>query len=142
KLFSKFDLNGDGRLTPDEAPDALRAEWGRWDRNRDGFIDAAEYADYYRAGLRSVGERVAAGEIKINLPKGALPPATRSAVEDMARAATKTPAKPALPDWFYQLDTDGDGQVGLYEWRMAGLSTALFREMDLDHDGLLTPAEY
>jgi Ca2+-binding EF-hand superfamily protein len=142
KLFARFDTDRDGRLSPEEAPEALRAQWAKWDRNRDGFIDAAEYAEYYRAGLRSVGERVAAGEIRLNLPAHALPPAARAAAETAKPAAAKAAAKSMLPDWWAELDTDRDGQIGLYEWRMAGLPMAQFREMDLDRDGLLTPMEY
>lgn len=48
---------------------------------------------------------------------------------------------PGLPDWFTELDTDKDGQIGLYEWRAAGKDTKEFMAMDLDHDGLLAPQE-
>ena len=58
----------------------------------------------------------------------------------LADRVGKRPA--GLPRWFEQLDTDGDGQIGLYEWRQAGLPTNHFRDLDLDGDGLLTAAEY
>jgi hypothetical protein len=47
-----------------------------------------------------------------------------------------------LPDWWERLDTDKDGQIGLYEWRADGRDLALFTEMDLNKDGLLTPDEW
>lgn len=48
---------------------------------------------------------------------------------------------PGLPDWFTELDSDKDGQVGLYEWRQAGRKTADFNDLDADGDGLLAPRE-
>lgn len=48
---------------------------------------------------------------------------------------------PYIPEWYKALDEDGDGQVGLYEWRRAGLPMAEFRKLDLDGDGLFTPFE-
>lgn len=47
-----------------------------------------------------------------------------------------------VPSWFEELDTDADGQIGLYEWRKASRATADFVEMDLNGDGLLTAEEW
>ena len=47
-----------------------------------------------------------------------------------------------LPDWFATYDTDGDGMVGLYEWRRNGKKIAEFVAMDLNGDGFLTADEY
>ena len=47
-----------------------------------------------------------------------------------------------LPDWFVTLDTDKDGQIGLYEWRRGNRLTAEFLALDLNDDGLLTAEEY
>ena len=138
KLFGRFDLNGDGVLTPDEMPDGLRADWRRWDRNRDGVIDFDEYGAYYRGHLNWVSEKVTAGEIVLKLPKGVVGPAAPAGPP--AAPAGKGPL--ALPDWFAVLDTDRDGQIGLCEWRVAGRPIAEFMVMDLDGDGLLPPAEY
>jgi Ca2+-binding EF-hand superfamily protein len=46
-----------------------------------------------------------------------------------------------LPDWFAKYDTDGDGQVGLYEWVKAGRPVVEFQAMDRNGDGLLEAAE-
>ncbi len=46
-----------------------------------------------------------------------------------------------LPQWFRDLDEDGDGQVGLNEWRTARRPIAEFNEYDFDGDGLITPRE-
>lgn len=47
-----------------------------------------------------------------------------------------------VPSWFEKLDTDQDGQIGLYEWRKDGRATAEFVEMDLNGDGYLTAEEW
>ena len=47
-----------------------------------------------------------------------------------------------LPDWFEQLDTDKDGNVGLYEWLADKRTMSEFMAMDLDGDGLLAPQEW
>jgi len=47
-----------------------------------------------------------------------------------------------VPAWVAKLDTDMDGQVSLFEWRLAGRPTAEFQDMDLNGDGLLTKDEY
>jgi len=47
-----------------------------------------------------------------------------------------------LPDWFATLDSDKDGQIGLYEWRRGNRPTAEFLALDLNNDGLLTAEEY
>jgi hypothetical protein len=43
-----------------------------------------------------------------------------------------------LPAWFAQFDTDGDGQIGLYEWVKGGRPVEQFRQMDRNDDGFLT----
>ncbi|MDB5308071.1 MAG: hypothetical protein JWO38_2273 [Gemmataceae bacterium] len=63
--------------------------------------------------------------------------------EDKSFVAVRYGKLPAgLPDWFTDLDTDKDGQVGLYEWRAGGREMKEFVEMDLDGDGLIAPQEY
>jgi hypothetical protein len=57
------------------------------------------------------------------------------------REYTRTDAKPALPEWFKKLDTDGDGQVSLAEWKAGGRTLAEARKYDLDRNGFITPDE-
>jgi len=156
KLFRGFDRDGDGRLSPDEMPDALRGQVRNWDRNGDGFIDLPEYEEYYRAHLRFVSEKVASGELQIKLPKGALQPADAEAVLSPAAPHAPVPGAPqdttpyairygklppGLPAWFVEYDIDRDARVSLSEWRQKGRSLDEFAEMDLDGDFLITPRE-
>jgi EF hand len=145
RLFQRFDSNRDGVLGRDELPDGLVAAFGKWDANRDGVIDAREYWGYYQASLRSVSEKVASGELSVKLPNGTLPPKPAPAPTDeeyklQVFRAGKLPQ--GLPAWFTRLDTDGDGQVGLYEWRAGGGDLEEFNRMDVNGDGLLTAEEY
>lgn len=121
KLFRKLDLNGDGLLNYDEMSDAVRSERGRWDTNRDGFIDRNEYWAYYQGRLRSLAEAVTQEPRPVVYHAGKLPP--------------------GLPNWFVKLDTDGDGQVGLYEWKLSGRPFQEFEGVDRNGDGFLTAEE-
>jgi Ca2+-binding EF-hand superfamily protein len=150
KTFRKFDRNGDGVLNADEMPEFLRGQAGQWDRNGDGSIDPTEYMAYFQASLKWVSEKVASGEIPIKLPKGAVVPDVPAGLtprelstESPARAAPAPPAaaQANLPDWFASFDTDGDGQVGLYEWKKAGRPIPEFLAMDRNHDGFLEAKE-
>lgn len=46
-----------------------------------------------------------------------------------------------LPDWFVELDTDRDGQIGLYEWKKSGRPLEEFFSMDRNDDGFITADE-
>src|SRR5581483_6848272 len=101
-----------GVLEPEEWTEQLKAAKDA-DRDGNGRISRDEYRAYFRARVATALELVRAAE------------AARAA------AAAGTPVPPvrvgkrpsALPRWFEQLDTDGDGQVGLYEWREGGHPT-------------------
>jgi Ca2+-binding EF-hand superfamily protein len=144
KIFQKLDRDGDGVLSADEMPDALKAERGRWDTNRDGVIDPQEYWAYYQGRLGSLSDQVAAGEIDLGLKRGGpVPKAAATEPKEEPRPTVFRAGKlpPGLPDWFRQLDTDGDGQIGLYEWRAGGRAVDEFIRMDRNDDGFVTPEE-
>jgi hypothetical protein len=91
---------------------------------------------------------VVSGQIDLGLkrggPTGSAAPTVRvTVVPEEPRPAVLRPGKlPAgLPEWFLKLDTDGDGQVGLYEWRVSGRPLQEFVAMDLNGDGFITCEE-
>jgi hypothetical protein len=128
--FRRRDVNRDGLLDYDEMDEVLRAERDRWDENGDGFIDRAEFRAYYKGRQRL--EQSAGGG-------GAAAVGGRPAKNRKGAPPDDLPA--GLPDWFRQYDTDGDGQIGLYEWKAAGQPVARFLAMDNNGDGFLTPDE-
>jgi hypothetical protein len=128
--FRRRDVNRDGLLDYDEMDEVLRAERDRWDENGDGFIDRAEFRAYFRAKQRQ--ERSAGGGVAV---------AAEGRPAKSRKGAPPDDLPPGLPDWFRQYDTDGDGQIGLYEWKAAGQPVARFLAMDNNGDGFLTPDE-
>jgi hypothetical protein len=143
KLFGKLDADGDGVLGADEMPTTLREQRGQWDANRDATISFAEYAPYFQAQLKWIGDGVAAGEIPLRLPKAAaIADISPAPVEQPRATVNRAGNLPAgLPDWFGKYDLDADGQVGLYEWKKVGQRIAEFLAMDANSDGFLEAKE-
>ncbi len=144
--FRRHDLNGDGLLNYDEMSQTLRAERETWDTNRDGFIDLNEYKAYYRARMaqRSSERGGSFGQApppEWGLPSGIVtpPPSEEEESRPTVYRAGKLPKE--LPAWFKQLDTDEDGQIGLYEWKSSGRSLEEFEAIDRNNDGFLTVEE-
>lgn len=135
--FKRQDANGDGKLVPEEMPRSLKANLEKWDKNGDGFIDIFEYRAYYVArmqGSEDASNQGAKGIASIIIDEEDL---DRKPV--VFRVGGKMP--PGLPDWFMKLDTDKDGQVALYEWRVANKSLDEFKLWDLNDDGFITAEE-
>jgi Ca2+-binding EF-hand superfamily protein len=128
--FRSHDLNRDGFPSSDEIPAALRDSLMEFDADGDGKISLQEYEQYVEAR-----ERGEAG------PRPGEEGASREGKEErpVVYRAGKLPK--GLPAWFQLYDTDGDGQVSLYEWRMAGEPLQKFAEMDRNDDGFLTAEE-
>ncbi len=70
-------------------------------------------------------------------------PARRAADATKKFYVSPSAFPPGLPDWFHQLDTDGDGQLTLGEFAPDGSAARrrLFRRYDQNGDGVITPDE-
>ena len=130
-------------LNYDEMPETLRAERTQWDTNKDGFIDLNEYKAYYRARMQQrAAERGGSWSSQQPPPEWGLPsvpPVEEEEQRPVVYRAGKLPKD--LPAWFQQLDTDNDGQIGLYEWKTSGRSLEEFEQIDRNGDGFLTVEE-
>jgi hypothetical protein len=140
KTFRELDRNGDGVLNRDEMSETLRAERGRWDTNRDGFIDRNEYLGYFQARMHNV---IAEGGFPGQPGTGPGRPPVPVKEENDGRPVVYRYGKlpPGLPAWFTQFDTDRDAQLGLYEWKDSGRPLQEFERMDRNGDGFLTVEE-
>ena len=87
--------------------------------------------------MRWLAEGVAAGQIGL---RGG-PVAVVTPAEPPRPAARAGRPPEGLPEWFSRLDTDRDGQLGLYEWRKSGRPLEEFFRMDRNGDGFVTAAE-
>jgi Ca2+-binding EF-hand superfamily protein len=135
--FRRRDRNGDGVLNEDEMPRSLQAEWRQWDKNGDGVIDLQEYKAYYVSRMQQRQQNQGSGGAIIT--DGALPIDQQEEKKAPVYRAGKLPK--GIPAWFEQLDTDKDGQIGLYEWKRSGKPIELFLAMDRNKDGFLTIQE-
>lgn len=149
-FFRNRDANGDGLLNYDEMPDNLKAEKDRWDTNKDGHIDLNEFKEFFKARMQQIqSERGAAGGIP-GFPGGGGGGAPQGAVPSLPQGI-ETDKKPVvfrganipkeIPQEYRQMDTDKDGQIGLYEWKAAGRSVDDFLAIDRNADGFITVEE-
>lgn len=133
KVFRVLDRDGDGELHGDELTLTLKEGKGKADADGNGRITKEEYRDYFKAKVTSrVDEFVAKW--------GGGDPLARPG--DAKIGKNGKPLSGGLPSWFVSLDADKDGQIALFEWRDGNKPLAIFQEMDLDGDGLLTRDEY
>ena len=126
KAFRALDRDGDGDLSGAELTAGLKDAKTRADADGNGRVSKDEYRAYFQKKVGVKADELAAK------------------AGDAVRGPDGKPGKggAAMPEWFAALDLDKDGQLSLFEWRKGTRPTALFTEMDLNGDGLLTREEY
>jgi hypothetical protein len=159
RMMRRYDKNDDGRVSAEEAQSTERLKYvfAHYDANKDGFVDMAEMRVYTVDRVNNRVPEPPGGGDPRSQPPGGQPYYSYDQGGDR-RGSRDTIAPPAeeerpvavrfgklpkdLPSWWTTLDTDKDGQVGLYEWRADKRAISEFATMDLNGDGLLTAEEY
>jgi Ca2+-binding EF-hand superfamily protein len=133
--FRQMDVNKDGYLDSSEIPAAVHDAVFMFDKNGDGLIDPHEFLEYVQA--RTQG-KAAGGKGGQQWDVETVTPEAEEQRPVVFRAG-KLPKD--LPAWFEQYDLNRDGQVSLYEWRMAKEPIEEFLRRDRNDDGFLTAEE-
>lgn len=148
KRFADNDSNRDGKLSYDEVNDSspLKSAFKESDTNQDGYIDLNEYKAYIAARFGGGSGDASSGSYGSYAGNGNYGGSGRDPrnekKEDLVVAIRYGKLPVGLPNWWDSLDTDKDGQIGLYEWRADGRDVKEFQKMDLDGDGLVAPQEW
>jgi len=144
--FQKLDQNKDGKISKDEALQSRRLPLGQvfdqYDSNRDGYLNVGEFRAAF-AAMSSGGGRGGPGGGDWNGSGGSRDEPNNIDPEDERPTIYRYGKLPREFEKEYgSLDSDKDGQIGLYEWRAASREVDTFVKMDLNGDGLLTAEEY
>ena len=134
---ASLDTNNDGKLSYDEykADENLLAEKDKWDADMNGFIDLNEFKSYFQARVQqNRNDRNQAGD-------NGTDQGGKADEEKRPVVYRKGKLPKELPSWFIELDTDGDAQVALYEWKKSTRPIQEFLSYDLNGDGFLTVEE-
>jgi Ca2+-binding EF-hand superfamily protein len=132
KRFNEMDANGDGKITKDEIAPVKLPELMKFDANGDGALDLEEFTAYIQSTMP-------AAPAQEPLPIETITNSLDQEARPVVYRAGKLPK--GLPPWFEKFDTDKDGQVSLYEWRMAKESLDKFKQYDRNDDGFITVEE-
>ncbi|NDA26292.1 MAG: YHYH protein [Verrucomicrobia bacterium] len=124
--IQRYDKSGDGKISMEEAPPMMKANFSRHDANGDGFIDTEEAKSLPSRGspTGNMGER---------------PEASDKAPSDGGPMEKSAERKPWIENHLAELDTDGDGNVSLKE--MTAEVAKVFQGYDGDRDGMIAQKE-
>jgi hypothetical protein len=153
KAFNALDRNGDGKLDSSEMPPEILRNLTRWDTNGNGTIELNEFRAYHVAQQQRQnrnnqrggrggpwgGNPWGGGQGGQPWWQGQQPAAPAEEPPPTVYKVGKLPK--GLPQWFEPMDTDKDGQIGLYEWKASGRPVSEFLAIDANGDGFITVEE-
>jgi len=134
EIFQRFDKNGDGKLSKEEAPERMQQNWDRIDRNSDGSVTPDELAQAFQALARGDGKPNPKPEAPQRKPDS--PPTAPERKPEVATPAGRPGLN--LPPLYLALDANRDGELSAEE--IAGSAKAL-AALDKNGDGKLTRDE-
>ena len=136
-----MDRNRNGRIDQEEIdriPDFVRDRL----KERGWNLTAGQSVDEYRKQFRQRMEQMREERNRRENGDATDPQANRSTPPTAFRPRDKARITKDLPKKYSEIDSDLDGQIGLYEWVVSRRSDLeLFDDIDRDTDGLLTPNE-
>ncbi len=147
RLLANYDTDHSGQLS--------KQQWSRmhgrpalYDRNQDGevtlkelLLHIVEYGRYRRLGSTTTHQTLPRD---VELTGGLSESVTGSPPSSSAPFHVSGSSLPtALPGWFRQKDSNGDGQLSMAEYAPTSNrdTVASFQRLDANRDGLLTPKE-
>jgi Ca2+-binding EF-hand superfamily protein len=130
EIFQRFDKNGDGKISKDEAPERMQQNWERVDRNGDGFVTPDELAQAFQGLAGAPGKPDGKPDTKPENPQ--------RKPDARPDAPVARPGILNFPPLLVALDTNRDGELSAEE--IAGASKAL-ASLDKNGDGKLTREE-
>jgi Ca2+-binding EF-hand superfamily protein len=128
-IFERFDANGDGKLSKEEAPERMREFFGRIDQDGDGHATLAEFEKATAALSAVMQGRAGPPQAGGDRPESGRPPEGRPGEGRLGEGG---------PPLVRALDTDADGEISAEEIAAASKSLA---KLDRNGDGKLTREE-
>jgi Ca2+-binding EF-hand superfamily protein len=139
--FKNHDRDEDGILQKHEMPLSLLKRLGKYSSKGDR-VNFQEFLQYSRDRDFPVPPPPPAPTMRPDQGQG------KSTLPSIVVDSSELESRPivyragrlpkGLPDWFEKLDLDKDGQIALYEWRMAGYPIEDFALWDRNDDGFIT----
>lgn len=138
----RMDTNQNGRIDQEEI-DRIPERFREMMKSRGFELNAGEFVDDVRGRVRRrFDEERRRREEERDPDDSSSGRDNRSTPPPIFKPRERERMTLDLPDEFAQVDSDRDGQIGLYEWIVSRRDELeLFDEMDRDSDGLLTPRE-
>jgi Ca2+-binding EF-hand superfamily protein len=143
-LMGRFDTDGDGKLSKEEAPGPMKERFDEMDKNSDGFIDEKELAELRKG--RGEGKGGEGGEARPERKRGERPEGRErpqgqrgrgGAGRRGMRGGERRPPQPGS-GLMRALDTDRNRELSADEIKNA---TASLKKLDKNSDGQLSAEE-
>ncbi|MHC4955203.1 MAG: hypothetical protein ACYTGZ_15220 [Planctomycetota bacterium] len=141
-LMGRFDTDGDGKLSKEEAPGPMKERFDEMDKNSDGFVDEKELAELHKGRGEAKGGE--GGEARPERKRGERPEGREGRERPQGqrgrrgmRGGERRPPQPGS-GLMRALDTDRNRELSADEIKNA---TASLKKLDKNNDGQLSAEE-